>query len=71
MWLLHVRHVVVGDPRHDLANRVAFSNVGQELVAQTCYLRRALDHARDVDERVTGAGTIFSEAYTFASSANR
>ena len=46
-----VRHVVVGEHPHHLADRVALADVGQELVAQTRALRRALDDAGDVDER--------------------
>ncbi len=46
-----VRDVVVGEHPHHLANRVAFADVGQELVAKPGALGRALDDARDVDER--------------------
>ena len=35
---------------HDVHNRLAFANVGEELVAQPLAVARALDQARDVDE---------------------
>ena len=45
-----VDDVIVFEGAHDLADRVGFANVGEELVAQAFAFRSALDDACDVDE---------------------
>ena len=45
-----VHDIIVFEGTHDLADRVGFANVGEELVAQTFAFRSALDDACDVDE---------------------
>ena len=45
-----VHDIIVFEGTHDLADRVGFANVGEELVAQAFAFRSALDDACDVDE---------------------
>jgi len=45
-----VHDIIVFEGAHDLADRVGFANVGEELVAQAFAFRSALDDACDVDE---------------------
>ncbi len=47
---LDVDDVLVGEVAHDLADRVGLADVGEELVAETLALARALHEAGDVDE---------------------
>ena len=42
--------IIVFEGTHDLADRVGFANVGEELVAQAFAFRSALDDAGDVHE---------------------
>ena len=45
-----VHDIIVFEGTHDLADRVGFANVGEELVAQAFAFRSALDDSCDVDE---------------------
>ena len=45
-----VSDVLVLEAAHDVSNRLDFADVGEELVAETFSLGRALDQACDVDE---------------------
>lgn len=45
-----VHDIIVFEGTHNLADRVGFANVGEELVAQAFAFRSALDDACDVDE---------------------
>ena len=42
--------VVVREEAHDLGDGVGLADVGEELVAQSLALARALDETRDIDE---------------------
>ena len=55
---LDVGDVGIVEAAHDVDDRVAAADVGQELVAQTLALRRALDQTRDVDELDDGGGEL-------------
>ena len=46
-----VRHVVVGEHPHHLADRIALADVGQELVAKARALGGAFDNPGDINER--------------------
>ncbi len=50
IYVFNVDDVIVFEGAHDLADRVGFANVGEELVAQAFAFRSALDDACDVDE---------------------
>ena len=51
--------VVVLEATHHMYNRVAFTYVGEEFVAQTLALARALDQAGNVDEFKGRVGDLF------------
>ena len=47
---LDMRHVAVLEAAHDMGDRVAFADVGEELIAQPLAFRGAAHEAGDVDE---------------------
>ena len=56
--LLHVDDVVVLETPHDVEDRVALADVGEELVAEALALRGTLHEARDVRELDRGADDL-------------
>ena len=56
---LDVDDIVVVKTAHNVNDRVALSDVAEELVAQSLALARALDQPRDIDKLNGGGGVLF------------
>ncbi len=54
-----MNYISIAEDADNLADRIAFADVGEELISQTCAFRCALDDACDIDEGDCGRNDFF------------